>query len=48
MKYQFDAKALRVVCCLLEKRITTPEQYPISLNGVVTACNQKINREPVL
>lgn len=48
MKYQFDAKALRVVGCLLEKQITTPEQYPMSLNGVVTACNQKTNREPVL
>lgn len=48
MKYQFDAKALRVVGCLLEKQITTPEQYPMSLNGVATACNQKTNREPVL
>lgn len=48
MKYQFDANALRVVGCLLEKQITTPEQYPMSLNGVVTACNQKTNREPVL
>ncbi|MCW2479119.1 DUF480 domain-containing protein [Candidatus Symbiopectobacterium sp. NZEC135] len=48
MKYQFDTKALRVVGCLLEKQITTPEQYPMSLNGVVTACNQKTNREPVL
>ncbi|WP_440864386.1 DUF480 domain-containing protein [Symbiopectobacterium purcellii] len=48
MKYQFDAKALRVVGCLLEKQVTTPEQYPMSLNGVVTACNQKTNREPVL
>ncbi|MGL9751600.1 MAG: DUF480 domain-containing protein [Symbiopectobacterium sp.] len=48
MKYHFHAKALRVVGCLLEKQITTPEQYPMSLNGVVTACNQKTNREPVL
>lgn len=48
MKYHFDTKALRVVGCLLEKQITTPEQYPMSLNGVVTACNQKTNREPVL
>ncbi|QZN94061.1 DUF480 domain-containing protein [Symbiopectobacterium purcellii] len=48
MKYQFDAKALRVVGCLLEKQVTTPEPYPMSLNGVVTACNQKTNREPVL
>lgn len=48
MKYQFDAKELRVVGCLLEKQLTTPEQYPMSLNGVTTACNQKTNREPVL
>lgn len=48
MKYQFEAKELRVVGCLLEKQLTTPEQYPMSLNGVTTACNQKTNREPVL
>lgn len=48
MKYQFDAKALRVVGCLLEKQITKPEQYPMLLNSVVTVCNQKTNREPVL
>ncbi len=28
--------------------MTTPEQYPLSINGVVTACNQKTNREPVM
>ncbi|MGE9550426.1 DUF480 domain-containing protein [Erwinia amylovora] len=33
---------------MLEKQVTTPDQYPMSLNGVVTACNQKSNREPVL
>ena len=33
---------------MLEKQVTTPEQYPLSVNGVVTACNQKTNREPVL
>lgn len=48
MKYQLEAKELRVVGCLLEKQLTTPEQYPMSLNGVTTACNQKTNREPVL
>ncbi|MDA4766166.1 DUF480 domain-containing protein, partial [Enterobacter hormaechei] len=30
------------------KQVTTPEQYPLSVNAVVTACNQKTNREPVL
>ncbi|WP_415894470.1 YceH family protein [Neptuniibacter sp. PT8_73] len=38
----------RVIGCLLEKEITTPDQYPLSLNGLTTACNQKSNREPVL
>ena len=37
-----------MVGSLLEKQITTPEQYPLSVNGVVTACNQKSNREPVM
>ncbi|MGG6135815.1 DUF480 domain-containing protein [Pantoea allii] len=48
MKMALSAQALRVLGCLLEKQITTPEQYPLSLNGVVTACNQKSNREPVM
>ncbi len=38
----------RVIGCLLEKEITTPEQYPLSLNALTNACNQKSNREPVL
>ncbi|STC89087.1 G20.3 [Edwardsiella hoshinae] len=38
----------RVIGCFLEKQITTPEQYPLSLNALTTACNQKTNREPVL
>ncbi|WP_394549688.1 hypothetical protein C1N58_10360 [Pantoea sp. SGAir0180] len=48
MKMTLSAQALRVLGCLLEKQITTPEQYPLSLNGVLTACNQKSNREPVM
>lgn len=48
MKMALSAQALRVLGCLLEKQVTTPEQYPLSLNGVVTACNQKSNREPVM
>ncbi|RPH21206.1 DUF480 domain-containing protein [Buttiauxella warmboldiae] len=48
MKYQLTAVEARVVGSLLEKQVTTPEQYPMSLNGVVTACNQKTNREPVM
>lgn len=38
----------RVIACLIEKAITTPDQYPLSINSLVTACNQKSNREPVL
>ncbi|WP_017348049.1 DUF480 domain-containing protein [Pantoea sp. A4] len=48
MKMALSAQALRVIGCLLEKQITTPEQYPLSLNAVTTACNQKSNREPVM
>lgn len=38
----------RVIGCLLEKESTTPDQYPLSLNGLTVACNQKSNREPVM
>ncbi|MGU3522378.1 YceH family protein [Enterobacteriaceae bacterium C23F] len=48
MKYQLTAHEARVIGCLLEKQVTTPEQYPLSVNAVTLACNQKSNREPVL
>lgn len=48
MKYQLTATEARVIGCLLEKQVTTPEQYPLSVNAVMTACNQKTNREPVM
>jgi uncharacterized protein YceH (UPF0502 family) len=38
----------RVIGCLVEKQITTPDQYPLSLNALVNACNQKSNRDPVM
>ncbi|MBQ4847847.1 YceH family protein [Pseudoalteromonas sp. MMG005] len=38
----------RIIGCLLEKQTTTPEHYPLSLNALTNACNQKSNREPVL
>ena len=38
----------RVIGCLIEKAITTPDQYPLSLNALVNACNQKSNRDTVL
>lgn len=40
--------AQRVLGCLVEKEALTPEAYPLSLNGVVVACNQKTAREPVM
>ncbi len=48
MKYELNAKEARVIGCLLEKQVTTPDQYPLSLNGIQLACNQKTNREPVM
>lgn len=48
MKYQLSATEARVIGCLLEKQVTTPEQYPLSINAVTMACNQKTNREPVM
>ncbi|WP_203462113.1 YceH family protein [Enterobacter cloacae] len=48
MKYQLSALEARVIGCLLEKQVTTPEQYPLSVNAVTMACNQKTNREPVM
>lgn len=38
----------RVIGCLLEKEVTTPEQYPLTLNNLTTAVNQKSSREPIL
>lgn len=38
----------RVLGCLIEKSLTTPDQYPLTLNALTSACNQKSNRDPVL
>lgn len=43
-----DAVEIRVLGALLEKSISTPEYYPLSLNALVNACNQKSNRDPVM
>ena len=45
---ELTAEELRVLGCLIEKQATTPDQYPLSTNALVTACNQKSNREPVI
>lgn len=39
---------VRVIGCLIEKSLTTPELYPLSLNALTNACNQKSNRDPVV
>ncbi len=43
-----SAEQCRIIGVMLEKETTTPEQYPLSINGITTACNQKSNREPVM
>ena len=48
MKNPLSPLEARVIGCFLEKQVTTPDQYPLSLNGLTTACNQKTNREPVM
>ncbi len=48
MRIELDSLQARVIGCMLEKQITTPDQYPLSLNALVSACNQKSNREPVM
>ena len=39
---------VRVLACLIEKALSTPEYYPLTLNALTAACNQKSNREPVM
>ena len=48
MELSLTAVEIRVLGALIEKDITTPEYYPLSLNALVNACNQKSNREPVM
>jgi hypothetical protein len=48
MPILLSANEVRVIGCLLEKAATTPDQYPLSLNALTNACNQKSNRDPVL
>ena len=48
MDFVLSAEEARVLGSLVEKEITTPEYYPLSLNALVNACNQKSNREPVM
>ncbi len=48
MDIALDAEEVRVLGALLEKEITTPEYYPLSLNALLNACNQKSNLDPLV
>lgn len=48
MDIRLNDVEVRVLGCLLEKSMTTPDNYPLSLNALTNACNQKSNREPVV
>jgi uncharacterized protein YceH (UPF0502 family) len=45
---ELDAIEIRVLGCLMEKQLATPEYYPLTINALIAACNQKSNREPVM
>lgn len=46
--YVLNELEIRILGCLVEKEMTTPEYYPLTLNSLTTACNQKSNRNPVV
>jgi uncharacterized protein YceH (UPF0502 family) len=48
MLIQLTLIQARLIGVLLEKEVTTPDQYPLSLNGLTLGCNQKSNRDPVM
>lgn len=48
MAFDLTAAEVRVVGCLMEKEVTVPDQYPLSANALVGACNQSTNRWPVV
>lgn len=48
MSIELSPVEARVIGCLIEKEVTTPDYYPLTLNSLTSACNQKSNREPVM
>jgi uncharacterized protein YceH (UPF0502 family) len=48
MPLELSPVEARVVGCLMEKQVATPDQYPLSLNALLNACNQRSNRDPVM
>lgn len=45
---ELDAVEARIIGCLIEKSVVTPDQYPLTLNALTNACNQKSSRDPVM
>lgn len=48
MSLNLNENEIRILGCLMEKSVTTPDQYPLTLNALTNACNQKSGRDPVL
>jgi len=48
MPIELSAAEARVIGCLMEKSVTTPDQYPLTLNALTNACNQKSSRDPIM
>lgn len=48
MPLNLTANEIRVIGCLMEKSVVTPDQYPLTLNALTNACNQKSGRDPVM
>ena len=48
LELTLSAIEVRILGCLIEKQATTPDVYPLTVNALLTACNQKSNREPVM
>lgn len=46
--FSLTPEEIRVIGCLLEKAVITPDQYPLTLNALMNACNQKSSRDPVM
>jgi uncharacterized protein YceH (UPF0502 family) len=48
MQYELNTVEARVLGCMIEKYFTTPDTYPLTLNSLTLACNQKSNRDPIM
>ncbi len=48
LKIELTANEARILGCLMEKSVVTPDQYPLTLNSLTLACNQKSSRDPVM